>query len=296
MTFSPAAIPLPADQASLDARAAARVRASGSSFFWSMRVLPGRQRRAIYAVYAFCREVDDIADSSASSAERLAALARWRPEIEAAYAGTARHWAARALTPAIRTFDLDRSAFHAILDGVERDAAESMVAPSEALLRQYCSEVAGAVGLLSLEIFARQEPGLDRRWRSALAASMGEALQLTNILRDVGEDAVRGRLYLPREQLKAAGLPTAPAPALLHDPALRLVMARLGERTRERYAEAESLLAQAPRRRLRACRLMLATYRALLDRLESAGWPVAGPRQRLAPAMRIVLLLRHGLL
>ena len=183
------------------------VTASGSSFYWSMRLFPRAKRDAMYAIYAFCREVDDIADGDASPAAKLAELGGWRHEIAALFAGRPSRPTTRALARPISRFELPRIEFDAMLDGMEMDAGERMRAPPLAELERYCRCVAGAVGLLSLRVFGPHGRRLDLG-----ALALGEALQLTNILRDLTEDAARGRLYLPRELLEQHGIAS-------HDPA-----------------------------------------------------------------------------
>ncbi len=184
------------------ARAEAIVRRSGSSFFWGMRLLPLRRRQAMYAVYAFCRTVDDIADRPGEQAGRQAELDGWRAEIDRLYAGgRLTEPVAAALLPAVREFDLPKVEFEAVIDGMESDLRRQNVAPSMAALRLYCRRVAGAVGLLSIRCF-----GAEGRDAEKLAVALGEALQLTNILRDLGEDAADGRLYLPAELLERHGI------------------------------------------------------------------------------------------
>ena len=173
-----------------------------TSFYWAMRLLPAEKRQAMFAVYAFCRVVDDIADGDLPEAAKLRQLQGWREEIERLYAGDARDPIARALIEPIRRFDLAREDFLAMIDGMETDARGGLIAPAMADLELYCSRVAGAVGLLSVRIFEAPRQG-----RRELAHALGEAVQLTNVLRDLDEDAGLGRLYLPRELLQKHGVP-----------------------------------------------------------------------------------------
>src|SRR4051794_9439854 len=165
-----------------------------------MRILPTRQRDAMYEIYSFCRQVDDIADSDAPSEERLERLQAWRTDIDTLYAGNPpRHLAGLAATA--RTFGLAREDFLAVIDGMQMDAADDIRAPSYATLDLYCDRVASAVGRLSVRVFGMPSgPGQE------LARHLGRALQLTNILRDLDEDADLGRLYLPREALQRVGI------------------------------------------------------------------------------------------
>ena len=180
---------------------ALRLRAAGSSFFWAMQLLPYRRREAMYALYAFCRQVDDIADGDASHALKDVLLSDWRSEIALLYAGRPQHLVTRALNEAVHLYGLQCSDFLAIIDGMTMDARADIRAPSLDDLDLYCERVAVAVGRLSVRIFGEETPAGER-----IAAELGRALQLTNILRDLAEDARRHRLYLQREVLRAHGI------------------------------------------------------------------------------------------
>lgn len=245
--------------------------AKHSSFYWPMRLLPARRREAAFAVYAFCRAADDAADGDGPLMARRAALDALRDEVDRIYrndpAATGR------LADAVRRFDLPRDAFQAILDGMATDLNGPVVAPSLPALELYCSQVAGAVGRLLVRIFADDRRLDDDRF----ALALGEALQLTNILRDVAEDAALGRLYLPREMLAAAGVPADPAAALA-SPALPVACRLLSRQAEARYQDAAALLPRVGRRRLWAATAMMAAYRRILARLQTQGWAVADGR------------------
>ena len=203
---------------------AAATRASGSSFYFAMRILPAAQREAMFEIYSFCRAVDDIADGDAPRAERSAALAQWRRDIDALYAGSPLP-ALASLARAVQQFGMRKDDFMAVIDGMEMDAVEDIRAPDFATLDLYCDRVASAVGRLSVRVFGMgEDDGI------ALARHLGRALQLTNILRDIDEDAGLGRLYLPREGLAAAGIgATDPATVAAHpdlDAACNMVVER----------------------------------------------------------------------
>src|ERR1700728_2775825 len=190
--------------------------ASGSSFYAAMRILPQEQREAMFQIYSFCRQVDDIADSDGPREQRLAALQQWREDIDALYQD---HPPARLrdYVPSVKRFDLLREDFLAIVDGMEMDVPQDIRAPDLATLDLYCDRVASAVGRLSVKVFGMAEaPGL------ALAQPLGRALQLTNILRDLDEDAGIGRLYLPREALDEAGIKGDDPAAVIADPRVDL--------------------------------------------------------------------------
>ena len=267
---------------------AAAERASGSSFYTAMRILPRAQRDAMFEIYSFCRQVDDIADSRGPRDQRRRELDRWRADIDAIYAG-APPARVQGLAQAVREFGLRREDFHAVIDGMEMDVIADIRAPDNAMLDTYCNRVASAVGRLSVRVFGMEEaPGV------ALAHHLGRALQLTNILRDLDEDAAFGRLYLPAEALRAAGIVATEPAAVLAHPALGKVCAHLAERARAYFAEADMIMAQSPRRAVRAPRIMAEAYRLILASLTARGWahprhPVQVPKARLA-----WIILRHA--
>ncbi len=280
-----------------DAAARAHVRAvvacSGTSFFWAMRLLPRPRREAMFAIYAFCREVDDIADGDDPPAAKLARLAEWRAELDRLLAARPTTFpTARALAGPTAAFGLRQEDCAAIVDGMEMDAAGPIVAPPAAELALYCDRVAGAVGRLSLRAFGSHDPG-----SPAVAHTVGQALQLTNILRAVGEDARAGRLDLPRELLAAHGIPAdGPASVLAH-PALPAACADLASLARRRFDEAAAAIGRCERRPLRPAIVMMAVYRRLLDRLTRRGWSdPAAPPPSLSRAEKVWIALRHGLL
>jgi len=275
-----------------DARAHVRAVAtgSGSSFLWGMRLLPRPRREAMYAIYAFCREVDDIADEGGSPEEKLSALAEWRDEVERLYAGRPTRLTSRALLRPLRDYALPKDEFLAVIDGMEMDARADIRAPSLADFRLYCRRVAGAVGVLSVHAFGAREPeALD------LAVAEGDALQFTNILRDVAEDAERGRLYLPRELLQKHGILSDDPMTVLHDPRLDAACRDLAALAEERFAEAERLMALCRRGPLRPARIMLAVYKRLLERLQRLGWQGSAARVSLPKAEKLWLALKNGL-
>ena len=263
-------------------------RAAGSSFYLAMRILPRAQREAMLHVYAFCRAVDDIADEDGPPAERLAALEGWRRDIDAIYRGESPAYL-RELAAATASFGLAREDFHAVIDGMEMDLRGPIRAPDLATLDLYCDRVASAVGRLSVRIF-----GIDGPDGPALAHHLGRALQLTNILRDLDEDAAIGRLYLPREALDGAGIATRePAAALAH-PALAQACAPLLDRARCHFAEAETIMRRLPRASVRAPGIMGAVYRAILDGVAARGWSAPRHRVRVSRARLLWIVLRRA--
>lgn len=245
--------------------------ASGSSFYLGMRVLPRAEREAMFAIYDFCRRVDDIADDERGHrAERAAALDIWRADIDRLYEGGAPGQAASLVEPVAR-FGLSRDDFHAVIDGMAMDVERDICWPTLADLDLYCDRVASAVGRLSVRVF-----GMEEQYGIALSHHLGRALQLTNILRDIDEDARIGRVYLPLEPIAAAGIATVDIAAVIGDPRLDSACRAVAAIANGHYREANAILAQRPRGLLLAPRLMEAAYSRLLRRMEAAGW--APPR------------------
>src|SRR5450755_2551409 len=262
--------------------------ASGSSFYAAMRILPRAQREAMFQIYSFCRQVDDIADSEGQRPERLAALQQWRDDIEALYQGHPPP-RLRDYVASVRSFDLQREDFLAIVDGMEMDVPQDIRAPDLATLDLYCDRVASAVGRLSVRVF-----GLPEADGILLAHHLGRALQLTNILRDVDEDAGIGRLYLPREALLHAGITDSDPLKVIADPALPKVCAPLVERARTHFGKADEIMGRNRRRAVRAPRIMSKYYRAILELLVTRGF--ASPRApvRLNKIARLAIVLRYA--
>jgi phytoene synthase len=279
------------DDAALRERIRQRVEAAGTSFYWAMRLLPKDRRNGMYAVYAFCREVDDIADDTTPPEHRKAGLAAWRAEIDALYEGHPRRLVACALRDPVLRYGLRHEDFHTVIDGMEMDAAEDIRAPDLATLDLYCARVASAVGHLSVHIF-----GDTGESAHAVADALGRALQLTNILRDLDEDAQRGRLYLPREILGRHGIHRADPLEVLRHPALPAACRDLAAIAERHFAEADRAMAGCSRRAMRPAAVMGAFYRAMLDALLRSGWRDPGQRVSLSKGQKLWLVLRHGLL
>lgn len=268
----------------------ARKKAAGSSFYSAMRILPRAEREAMFAIYAFCRAVDDIADDGIGTREsRHEALEIWRKDLTALYEGRPLERAA-FLREAVEQFHPRLEDFLAVIDGMEMDVAEDICAPSWDILDLYCDRVASAVGRLSVKVFGMEDdPGY------TLAYHLGRSLQLTNILRDLDEDASINRLYLPREALDEAGIKTI-EPRLtvatpLVDKACRIVAAR----AHEHYRGAGVILAKHPKGRLAAPRLMIAVYAKILSKMDRAGWAPPRERARVGKIELLGLVLRDGL-
>ena len=268
-----------------------RVEAAGTSFYWAMRLLPRDRRNGMYAIYAFCREVDDIADGERPVEHKLAALAGWRDEIEALYDGRPCHLLARALSGPVRSYALRREDFLAILAGMEMDARGDIRAPDLATLDLYCGRVASAVGHLSVHIFGNSSDAAH-----AVAESLGRALQLTNILRDLAEDAARKRLYLPREILERHGIRDTEPAAVLRHPALPAACRDVAAIAESYFREAARAMERCSRRAMRPAAVMAALYRATLSALQRSGWRNPMERVSVATSLKLWLVLRHGLL
>ena len=263
--------------------------AAGSSFYSAMRILPRHQRDAMFQIYSFCRQVDDIADSDAPRDERLAALQVWREDIDSLYAGapTPR---VRAYLPHVQAYGLLREDFIAIIDGMEMDIPADIRAPDSATLDLYCDRVASAVGRLSVRVFGMPEDdGVQ------LAHHLGRALQLTNILRDIDEDAGIGRLYLPRESLYHAGITSTDPAVVMASPALPKVCLPLVRRAEAHFTEADMIMRRNRRRVVRAPRIMSHYYHGILDLLQARGFALPRHPVKLGKASRIAILLKYAI-
>jgi squalene synthase HpnD len=269
--------------------AAVKKKASGSSFYLAMRLMPRQERDAMFAIYAFCRKVDDIADDGLGTRpERHEKLEAWRYDLDALYGGQAPARVA-FLAPAVAQFGLRKEDFLTILDGMEMDVTEDIVAPDLPTLDLYCERVASAVGRLSIKVFGMdEEPGFE------LAHYLGRALQLTNILRDIDEDADIGRLYLPREYLFAAGFKSLDPKMVVSDPRVDGVCRGVAAMAHDHYDKAAAILAKKPKGRIATPRLMGAVYGEILKATEAAGFVPPRHRVSLSRGKLLSLLLRAG--
>jgi squalene synthase HpnD len=265
----------------------------GSSFYWPMRLLPEPRRSGIFEVYAFCRVVDDIADDDGPIDARRAALAGWRDAIGGIYAGRTPKPRLAGLAASIRQFQLRREDFEAVIDGMAMDLDGPIIAPDLATLDLYCDRVASAVGRLCVRIF-----GMDEADGVALARHLGQALQLTNILRDIDEDADIGRVYLPREALDGAGVTTRDPAAIVSDPRLPSACESVVTLARGHFKDASAIMNRARLKHasaIRTPRLMGDAYGLILDRLERRGFAAPRERVRLGKPTLVRLLLRVAL-
>jgi phytoene synthase len=259
---------------------------SGSSFYYSFLFLPRERRRAIVALYAFCREVDDVVDEVHDPAVARAKLAWWRQEIRAAFDGTPQHPVARALQAVVGVHGIEPSQLSAVIDGMAMDLDYARYVDFAELLR-YCDRVAGAVGVMSAQIMGYADPATRE-----YAHDLGIAFQLTNIIRDVGEDAARGRVYLPQEDL--AHFRVAPSAVLRREGGENFgsLMAFQVDRARQWYDRALGKLPDADRRSQRAGLAMAAIYRALLAEIERDGYRVLDRRISLSPLRKLWIAWR----
>ena len=263
----------------------ALVKKSGTSFYQGMKILPAPRRDAMYAVYAFCRVVDDIADEETRDfATKQRELNDWRARIAALYRGETDEPIGRALLAPIREYGLRAEDFLAVIDGMEMDAGTPIIAPSLAELDLYCDRVASAVGRLSVRAFGDSSAAA-----SDVAYHLGRGLQLTNILRDVGEDADNGRLYLPRELLDAAGI--APQPqAAKTAPGLPGVCEKLSLMAEEHYRQAELAMRKCDPKAMRPAKLMQKSYQPLLNILRQRHFDYSKPRVTLPKWRKLMML------
>jgi phytoene synthase len=250
---------------------------SGSSFYRSFRFLPIARRRAITALYAFCREVDDVVDDVGEVGVARIKLAWWRGQVTAIFGGAPQHPVAQALQGVVTQFALREGQLQAVIDGMAMDLEQQRYLDF-AMLERYCDLVAGGVGLMSAEIFGYSDPAT-----RAYARDLGIAFQLTNIIRDVGEDARRGRIYLPQDELDRHGVSATDILKARHTPNFVALMRFQVERARATYARALGALPAADRRPQRPGLIMAATYRALLKAIESNDFRVLDRRVTLSP-------------
>lgn len=256
-----------------------------------MRVLPAERRRAMYAIYAFCREVDDVVDEPGEIEDKRKALADWREEVGQLYAGQPTLPTTRALLGPVQRFGLPQDEFLAVIDGMETDAAPAVRMHTLDDLLAYCRRVAGAVGMLSIHAFgAPRDPG------PQIAEALGNAFQLTNVLRDIEEDAALQRLYVPLDLLAKHGIAAEPLDTVFEHPRFADVCAELATLAWKHYEEADRLIKELGSRRMRAAAVMMAVYRETLDGLQARGWKRIGDPVRLTGARKVWIALRHGLL
>jgi len=266
-----------------DAYCQQKAAASGSSFYYSFLFLAPERRRAITALYAFCREVDDVVDETADAQLAGTKLAWWRHEVAGLFAGNPQHPVTRALQPALAPYGITARRLNEIIDGMEMDLTQTRYLDFAGLER-YCYHVAGVVGLLAAGIFGHTDPRT-----LEYAQNLGTAFQLTNIIRDVGEDARKNRIYLPIEDLQKFGVTAADLLNARHGEAFVALMKFQAERARTYYDKALAALPAADRRAQRPGLIMAAIYRALLAEIEREGFKVLTQRTSLTPLRKLWL-------
>jgi phytoene synthase len=263
--------------------------ASGSSFYNSFRFLPKNKRHAITALYAFCREVDDVVDECSDVNVARTTLNWWRNEVAAIYTGKPQHPVTQALVPIVKQFNLAQEHFLEIIDGMEMDLDQPRYADFKSL-QLYCYRVASVVGLLSVEIF-----GYTDRQTLKYAHDLGIALQLTNIIRDVGEDARRNRIYLPLDELQQFGVSSEDILHARETEGFQKLMAFQIERARHYYQQALDHLPAVDRKAQRTGLIMAAIYRATLDEVVASGCHVLKERVSLTPTYKLWLAFKAWL-
>ena len=269
--------------------------AGKSSFYLAMRILEPARRDAMFAIYAFCRAVDDVADDEGDRDIRRQQLDEWRFDLDELYAGRLRPRAAFLAEP-VRRFRLDRADFEAVIDGMAMDVEEDICAPDWEKLDLYCDRVASAVGRLSVRAFGLAEDDAPEMPTAPklLAYHLGRALQLTNILRDLDEDAARGRLYLPREALEQAGVANHAPHAALASPAIADVCAPVMQKAREHFEQADLVMSGLPKAAVKAPYIMAAGYRSILDGLATRGFAPPRTPVRMSKLKLLGAVLRHA--
>jgi presqualene diphosphate synthase len=265
-----------------------RVTKSRSSFLSGMSILPQERREAMYALYAFCRDVDDIADDSATSEIAAKGLADWRVRIKDLFKGQSSNSITVALQPAVQMYGLVEADFQSIIDGMEMDAVE-ICAPDEATFDSYLDRVASAVGRVSVRIFGDASAN-----GMKVAHHLGRALQTTNILRDLAEDAMRHRLYLPHELLTKHGIKSRNPAEVVRDIRIPEVCRDMAARAKEHFKEADKAMNLCAPASMRPAKVMRAYYAAILDRLIVADWQDVMTRVSLPAWQKIWLILRYG--
>lgn len=280
------AMPAPADVSQAYAYCQAITRRAARNFYFAFITLPAKRRRAIYAAYAFCRIADDIADGDAPLPDKRTQLAALRQGLDRALAGAPGGPVLTALADAVRAYRVPHRLFHDVLDGVEMDLTPRRYETFEDL-RAYCERVASAVGLVCIEVFGYR----DARARQA-AADLGLAMQLTNILRDLREDAARGRAYLPQEDLRRFGYTDGELRNGVRNERFVAMMRFQAERARRYFASGATLVPLVPWRSRPCPAVLHAIYRRLLDRMEQRGFDVFAERARLSTSEKLRIMAR----
>ena len=267
------------------------VRRAGTSFYWAMRCLPEKKRQAMYGIYAFCREVDDIADGPGAPDEKLARLEQWRDEIERLYGDQPRYPVIKALQGPVEDFGLKKEDFRALIDGMEMDAGEPLRIADMEELNLYCDRVACAVGRLCVRVFE-----IDAAKGRELAFALGQALQLTNILRDIPEDAESGRLYIPEDLLQDHDVTGPDLSSKFKSPGFSKACDVLAEIGMRRFEQAAEVISRCERAQVRPAIMMMEIYRRILGLLMRRGWKNLSLPVGVSKAGKLWIALRYGYL
>ena len=267
------------------------VRRSGTSFYWAMRWMPENKRQAMYGIYAFCREVDDIADGPGAPDEKLSRLEQWRVDIDHLYGDQPRYPVTQALQGLVEDFGLKKEDFRAVIDGMEMDADEPLRIADMDELNLYCDRVACAVGRLCVCVF-----GIDAAKGQELAFALGQALQLTNILRDIPEDAERDRLYIPEDLLQDHDVTDPDLSSKLKSHGFSKACYVLAEMGARRFEQASEVISRCERAQVRPAIMMMEIYRRILARLMRRGWKNLSLPVGVSKAGKLWIALRYGYL
>ena len=266
------------------------VKRSGTSFYWAMRWLPEKKRQAIYGIYAFCREVDDIADGDSPPLEKKNRLGVWRGEIERLYGDHPRNPVTRALQGPIGDFGLKKEDFRAVIDGMEMDADDKIRITDMDELNLYCDRVACAVGRLCVRVF-----GIGDGEGQELAFALGQALQLTNILRDIPEDAERDRLYIPDDLLQAHDATGPDLASVLESQGFSRACDVVAGIAGRRFEQAREVITRCEWDKVRPAIMMMEVYRTTLDKLRRRGWKNLSLPVEISRPRKLWIAFRYGL-
>ncbi|MDY4842377.1 MAG: squalene/phytoene synthase family protein [Alphaproteobacteria bacterium] len=265
------------------------VKKSGTSFFWSMRFLPTAQRNAMYTIYAFCRHIDDIVDGDSPMAEKIDLLQAWREEMDNIFdKKVPTTEIGRKIYKNCIRFKLPKEEFLHLIDSIGMDVPNPVQAPDLNKFYRYCRGVAGVPGSLTLRILGCK----DEQVINDLATSLGNALQITNILRDVKEDALNNRLYIPREYLEKAQITVTDPMSVIVDKNLVVAREELARQAKDNYAKADRLIPQLDKKISRHVRMIESIYRRYFDMMENRGWEVISPKPSLGKFKKLSLALR----
>ena len=263
---------------------------SKSSFYWGMRILGSEKRNAMYAIYAFCKEVDDIGDKNAKKANKKKELNLWRKKIDQIYKNNFNDTFAKELNKNIKRYSLKKNLFIEIINGIEMDIDNKMVRPSKKIFDLYCYRVAGAVGLLSLSIF-----GENNKFSRKFGLNLANAFQITNILRDIKEDSLMKRLYMPNEIIKKANIKEKSINDIIKNKNFDKAYKMLSKVADRKFKEAERYLKYCSKKKLRSAIIMMETYKLLLKKLKKKGWSDCKEKVKLNKIEKVILFLKISL-